>query len=126
VAYLCKNNGNTMAGIDNLVHFEKGQSGNPNGRPKGVQNSKTRLLRLLELVQKRKNPITGEDEDFTVLELMDMQMISKALKGDQRAYEAVVDRLEGKPKQTTDITADIKGNVQITIEPDANCQPIKD
>jgi hypothetical protein len=125
VAYLCKNNGNTMAGIDNLVHFEKGQSGNPNGRPKGVQNSKTRLLRLLELVQKRRNPITGEDEDFTVLELMDMQMISKALKGDQRAYEAVVDRLEGKPKQTTDITADIKGNVQITIEPDADCQPIK-
>jgi hypothetical protein len=126
VAYLCKNNGNTMAGIDNLVHFEKGQSGNPNGRPKGVQNSKTRLLRLLELVQKRRNPITGEDEDFTVLELMDMQMISKALKGDQKAYEAVVDRLEGKPKQTTDITADIKGNVQITIEPDADCQPIKD
>jgi len=126
VAYLCKNNGNTMAGIDNLVHFEKGQSGNPNGRPKGVQNSKTRLLRLLELVQKRRNPITGEEKDFTVLELMDMQMISKALKGDQRAYEAVVDRLEGKPKQTTDITADIKGNVQITIEPDADCQPIKD
>jgi hypothetical protein len=126
VAYLCKNNGNTMAGIDNLVHFEKGQSGNPNGRPKGVQNSKTRLLRLLELVQKKRNPITGEDEEFTVLELMDMQMIAKALKGDQRAYEAVVDRLEGKPKQTTDITADIKGNVQITIEPDADCQPIKD
>ena len=126
VAYLCKNKGKTMAGIDNLVHFEKGKSGNPNGRPKGVQNSKTRLLRLLELVQKRRNPITGEDEDFTVLELMDMQMISKALKGDQRAYEAVVDRLEGKPKQTTDITADIKGNVQITIEPDADCQPIKD
>jgi hypothetical protein len=125
VAYLCKNNGNTMAGIDNLVHFEKGQSGNPNGRPKGVQNSKTRLLRLLELVQKRKNPITGEEEDFTVLELMDMQMINKALKGDQRAYEAVVDRLEGKPKQTTDITADVKGNVQIIIEPDAGCEPIK-
>jgi hypothetical protein len=115
-----------MAGIDNLKHFEKGQSGNPNGRPKGVQNSKTRLLRLLELVQKKRNPITGEDEEFTVLELMDMQMIAKALKGDQRAYEAVVDRLEGRPKQTTDITADIKGNVQITIEPDADCQPIKD
>jgi hypothetical protein len=47
-----------MAGIDNLVHFEKGKSGNPNGRPKGVQNSKTRLLRLLELVQKKRNPIT--------------------------------------------------------------------
>lgn len=115
-----------MANIENLIPAKKGEVRNPNGKPKGVQNSKTRLLRLLELVQKKKNPITGEEEEFTVLELMDMQMIAKALKGDQRAYEAVVDRLEGKPKQSTDITADIKGNVQITIEPDADCQPIKD
>jgi hypothetical protein len=115
-----------MANEQNLKPFPKGVSGNPAGKPKGTQHSKTRLLRLLDLVQKKRNPITGEEEEFTVLELMDMQMISKALKGDQRAYEAVVDRLEGKPKQTTDITADIKGSVQITIEPDADCQPIKD
>lgn len=115
-----------MANEQNLKPFPKGVSGNPAGKPKGTQHSKTRLKRLLELVQVKKNPITGEDEEFTVLELMDMQMISKALRGDQRAYEAVVDRLEGKPKQSTDITADIKGNVQITIEPDADCQPIKD
>jgi hypothetical protein len=49
-----------MAGIDNLVHFEKGQSGNPNGRPKGVQNSKTRLLRLLELVQKERTQLQAK------------------------------------------------------------------
>jgi len=115
-----------MPNPENLKPFPKGVSGNPAGKPKGTQHSKTRLLRILDLVQKKRNPITGEEEEFTVLELMDMQMISKALKGDQRAYEAVVDRLEGKPKQTTDITADIKGNVQITIEPDADCQPIKD
>lgn len=115
-----------MPNPENLKPFPKGVSGNPAGKPKGTQHSKTRLLRLLDLVQKKRNPITGEEEEFTVLELMDMQMIAKALKGDQRAYEAVVDRLEGKPKQTTDITADIKGSVQITIEPDADCQPIKD
>lgn len=115
-----------MANEQNLTPFPKGVSGNPAGKPKGTQHSKTRLLRILDLVQKKRNPITGEEEEFTVLELMDMQMIAKALKGDQRAYEAVVDRLEGKPKQTTDITADIKGSVQITIEPDADCQPIKD
>ncbi len=68
------------------------------------------------LVQKKRNPITGEEEDFTVLELMDMQMISKALKGDQRAYEAVVDRLEGKPKQTTDINALIEEVEPILLE----------
>lgn len=115
-----------MAGIDNLVPFEKGKSGNPNGRPKGVPNSRTRLLRLLELVQTKTNPITGEKEEFSVAEQLDMIVLQKAFKGDMKAYEILLDRLEGKPKQTTDITADIKGNVQINIEPDADCQPIKD
>ena len=102
-----------MANEQNLVPFEKGKPGGP-GRPKGVQNSKTRLLRLLELVQKKRNPITGEEEDFTVLELMDMQMIAKALKGDQRAYQEVIDRLEGKAKQSTEL--EVTGGINITWE----------
>jgi hypothetical protein len=103
-----------MAGIDNLVHFEKGQSGNPNGRPKGVQNSRTRLLRLLELVQKVRNPVTGELEEFTVLEQMDMKMVAKAMKSDLRAYQEILDRLEGRAKQTNEI--ELSGGLQINWE----------
>jgi hypothetical protein len=115
-----------MANEQNLTPFPKGVSGNPAGKPKGVQNSKTRLLRLLELVTTTKNPVTGEMEEFTIAEQLDMKIIAKAMKGDIRAYQELLDRLEGKSKQTTDINANIQGNIQIVIEPDANCQPIKD
>ena len=83
--------------------FKKGESGNPKGRPKGVPNSKTRLLRLLEITQNVKNPITGEVEDFSIAERMDLAILNKALKGDIRAYQELMDRLEGKSRQTTDI-----------------------
>ncbi len=92
-----------MAREDNLKPFQPGQSGNPSGKPKGATHSSTRLKRILELVQKARNPVTKEDEDFTVLELMDMKQIDKALKGDTKAYAEIIDRLEGKAAQTSKV-----------------------
>ena len=83
----------------NLKHFEPGQSGNPAGRPPGIPNAKTRYKRLLELTSKKANPVTGELEEFTQLELMDMAVFNKALKGDMVAYKEIIDRLEGRPGQ---------------------------
>ncbi len=84
--------------------FEQGQSGNPNGRPPGAQTSAVRLRRLLEIVQKAKNPVTKETEDFTTLELMDAQQIAKALKGDSVAYNILLDRFEGKVPQRNEFS----------------------
>jgi ribosomal 50S subunit-associated protein YjgA (DUF615 family) len=84
--------------------FKKGESGNPTGKPKGVEHSSTRLKRLLELTQDLKNPVTGETESFSVAEQMDLALIIKARKGDVLAYREILDRLEGKAKQSTDIT----------------------
>lgn len=83
--------------------FKPGQSGNPKGRPKGVPHSTTRLKRLLELTENLTNPITKEVEGFSVAEQMDLAQIIKARKGDTRAYMALLDRLEGKPKQDVDM-----------------------
>ena len=107
-----------MANEENLRPFPKGVSGNPAGRPKGVPNSKTRLLRILELTQKKRNPVTGEDEEFSIAEQMDLQLINKALKGDMKAYEILMDRLEGKPKQSSEV--DVKGGLNITWEEKKN------
>jgi len=103
-----------MANEQNLIPAQKGEIRNPNGRPKGVPNSKTRLLRLLELVQVKTNPITGEKEEFTVAEQLDLMVLQKAFKGDLRAYQEILDRLEGRAKQTSEI--ELSGGLNITWE----------
>lgn len=92
--------------LDNLKPFNSesaSEAGKKSSR-EGIPNTKTRLKRLLKIVQDKKNPFTGEFEGFTVAEQMDMAMILKAVKGDTRAYQALVDRLEGKPSQSVDMT----------------------
>lgn len=105
------------------TEFKPGQSGNPKGRPKGVPNAKTRMARFLELSINGKNPITKDDEMFTVAELMDLQVISKAIKGDLQAWEKINDRLEGKAKQTTEHSGTVTQNINLdnlTIEEKRN------
>jgi hypothetical protein len=93
--------------------FEPGKSGNPAGRPPGIPNAKTRYKRLLELTSKKANPVTGEIEEFTQLELMDMQIFNKALRGDLPSYNTIMDRLEGKPSQSVDVTSEGQSIVPI-------------
>ena len=50
-----------MANEQNLIPAKKGEVRNPKGRGKGVLNSKTRLLRLLELVTETKEPSYWRD-----------------------------------------------------------------
>lgn len=89
---------------DNLKKFTSEYQPEKNGRHKGVPNTKTRLLRFLNLVQQKKNPVTGEMEEFTVAEQMDMAVIAKALRGDLKAYTELLDRMEGKARQSVDAT----------------------
>ena len=69
---------------------------------------------MLSLIQQKKNPVTGEKEEFSVAEQMDMAIIAKALQGDIRAYKEVMDRLEGYV--TAPAENNQKGNITIEIK----------
>jgi hypothetical protein len=85
--------------------FQKGESGNPNGRPKGVRNRSTLVREWLEVKQKAKNPITGQTEDLEQQDLMTLALIKKAREGDVQAYRELMDSAHGKIEQKTDITS---------------------
>ena len=61
-----------------------------------------------------RNPVTGEDEEFTIAEQLDMKIIAKAMKSDIRAYQEILDRLEGRAKQTNEI--ELSGGLNVVWE----------
>ena len=63
-----------------------------NGRPKGSLNVKTRIIRILEVMNEKE----GKDN----LDAMIAKVIEKArTKGDVNAFNSILDRIEGKPVQ---------------------------
>lgn len=91
-----------MANEKNLKHFNKGESGNPAGRPKGSKNRSTIVKELFEFASSQKNVLTGEQETLTQEQAITLAMLLKANKGDVNAYKALMDSCYGAPKQTTD------------------------
>ncbi len=86
--------------------FPKGQTGNPNGRP-----------RKLPELDKLLADVLGEEKDgISAAEAILKALRLKAAKGDVRAIEVMLDRAYGKPKQT--ISADVTQSITIlNIDP---------
>lgn len=88
-------------------HWKPGESGNPNGRPKGPSRT-TIAKRVLEMqsilpdkiFEKLKELYPGLQQKMTSEELATIVQISNAIsKGDTAAYKAVMDSAYGAPKQ---------------------------
>ena len=78
--------------IPNNKPFKKGQSGNPNGRPKKIPE----LDKLLaDVLGEEKNGIIAAEAILKAL-------LVKATKGDVRAAEVLLDRAYGKARQYLD------------------------
>ena len=94
-----------MAGKGQIEpRWEKGESGNPNGRPKGSRNRSTIARQWLEVNQNLKNPLTGESENMSQEDLMTLALIKKAREGDVSAYKALMDSGYGAPLQQVEQT----------------------
>lgn len=91
--------------------FEKGESGNPNGRPKGAKNRSTIAKYWLSIEQNLKNPLTGDTETMSQEDLMTLALIKKAREGDTNAYKALMDSGYGAPVQQVEQT---QTNVDLT------------
>jgi len=73
------------------TQFKPGQSGNPGGRPKGV--SLTNLIRaLLEKEELKGVSLEGRK----VADLLAATIVERAVAGDYRFVELVMNRMEGK------------------------------
>lgn len=74
--------------------FQKGQTGNPKGRPKKIPELRELLANVL-----------GDEKDGkTAAEAILMALRAKAVKGDVRAAQLLLDRAYGQAKQEIDAT----------------------
>lgn len=87
--------------------IKPGEVRNPAGYPKGRPNAKTVIkywLGLEEEIYNPLNPNAKADDDkirVSVMDSMTISLISQARKGSVMAYRELLDRIEGKPVQST-------------------------
>jgi hypothetical protein len=94
---------------DNLKPFNKGVSGNPNGRPKGSRNRATIVKYWLEIEEDADNPLTEQIEKLSQEDLITLSVIKKAREGDVNAYKALMDSAYGNPTQQNDHNVKVTG-----------------
>jgi hypothetical protein len=105
-----------MAGKGQIEpRWQKGESGNPNGRPKGAKNRSTIARKWLEVNQSLKNPLTGDQQTMSQEDLMTLALIKKAREGDVTAYKALMDSGYGAPLQQIEQT-----NIEQPLFPDVS------
>lgn len=91
--------GKFTKGNDVGKKFQKGETGNPNGRPKRT--------RLTDALREQLQEVLPEAPEQTIAERIADALIQKALSGDVQAIREIGDRTEGKPAQKLDIDMNV-------------------
>ena len=89
--------------------FKKGQSGNPNGRPKKEFN-------IPDILRKLADEPSEKQKKITRLEQVCLKALEQAQNGDKDARQWIANRMEGMAKQSIDM----KVNQNVKIEEKLN------
>ena len=73
------------------TQFKPGQSGNPNGRPKGAKGTKATVRSVLLETHAADTTGMGQREQHTALELVLVKLKALAARGDQSAHRQLMD-----------------------------------
>lgn len=89
--------------------FEKGKSGNPNGKPVGSKNRSTIAKKWLDTETEWTNPITGIKETISLEDQITLAQIKAAREADTpQAYKVIMDSRYGAPKQEIEHSGEIE------------------
>jgi hypothetical protein len=87
------------------TRWQSGQSGNPNGRPKGSKNAAT--MAQAELKRRVTATVSGKKRQLTVADIAYRRLGDKAMIGDQKAFGFLlmlanhVDPTDAKPAENS-------------------------
>lgn len=106
-----------------------GQSGNPNGRPKGSRNRRTIIREILDHLQVKGIDLnTGEETDnlIPVAERITLAQVVKAMSGDTNAFRELMDGGFGKvaDKVKNEVTFKQMGRVTAARVGDPPAAPV--
>lgn len=86
-----------------------GQVPNPHGKPKGTMTVKNVIKYWLEQQMEYVDKASGKIEKMKVKDAMVLKQMHKAIKkGDTRAFEAILDRVESKAKQIIENMGEVR------------------
>ena len=90
--------------------FKPGKSGNPKGAKKGSRQISSILREYLSTnIVLPKNPLTNQvGEKKTIAEVIAIRIVANAIRGNDKAIDRLLDRVEGRPDQH--ITGDMSIN----------------
>lgn len=90
--------------------FQKGQSGNPKGKPKGTLDLKSRIEKILLETSETVDPVTGKvkkTKEQNVDAMIRGVLKRAASSGDSKSFNAIVERVDGKVETPIAITQSV-------------------